>query len=314
VILLDTAEIPAEDRVEAFRRSLLSASVPSRVTLEEAGEGVHARMGLWRFGKVMLFTSASSGWRVTRSPRYLRLEGPPMVSLALQLQGVGRFGQSGRQELVRPGELMLNDLTIPYDFSWSGSGGSQALQVSYDVLALPPDVVRRGAERLRASPLHSLVLSHMAQVHTHADTLVADPGAAALGTATVELMRALLTSAAGVDAYSRPALAESLIPRVLAYIRTHLTEADLTAARIAHAHSVSVRALYRLCAEAGISLEQTIIEQRLEGARSTLASPVGRTRTIGSVARAWGFTDPSHFTRRFKEAYGVTPQEWRKAL
>ncbi|WP_369265322.1 AraC family transcriptional regulator [Streptomyces sp. R35] len=57
-----------------------------------------------------------------------------------------------------------------------------------------------------------------------------------------------------------------------------------------------------------------MIEQRLEGARSTLASPVGRTRTIGSVARAWGFTDPSHFTRRFKEAYGVTPQEWPRAL
>ncbi|MFC7258446.1 helix-turn-helix domain-containing protein [Streptomyces lutosisoli] len=45
-----------------------------------------------------------------------------------------------------------------------------------------------------------------------------------------------------------------------------------------------------------------------------MASPVGRTRTIGSVARAGGFTDPSHFTRRFKEAYGVTPQEWRRAL
>ncbi|WP_442819328.1 AraC family transcriptional regulator [Streptomyces sp. NBC_01236] len=63
-----------------------------------------------------------------------------------------------------------------------------------------------------------------------------------------------------------------------------------------------------------MSLEQTIIEQWLEGARSTLASPVGRTRTIGSVARAWGFTDASHFTRRFKEAYGVTPKEWRRAL
>lgn len=127
-------------------------------------------------------------------------------------------------------------------------------------------------------------------------------------------MRALLTSAAGVDAYSRPALAESLIPRMLAYIYTHLTDADLTAAWIAHAHSISVRALYRLCAQAGISLEQTIIEQRLEGACSTLASPVGLTRTIGSVARAWGFTDPCHFTRRFKEAYGVTPQESRRAL
>ncbi|NGO12842.1 helix-turn-helix domain-containing protein [Streptomyces sp. HC44] len=64
---------------------------------------------------------------------------------------------------------------------------------------------------------------------------------------------------------------------------------------------MSVRVLYRLCAQAGLSLEQWIIEQRLEGARA-------------AVARAWGFTGPSHFTRRFKTAYGVTPQQWRKAL
>ncbi|MEV7082993.1 helix-turn-helix domain-containing protein [Streptomyces sp. NPDC093516] len=75
-----------------------------------------------------------------------------------------------------------------------------------------------------------------------------------------------------------------------------------------------MRALYRLCARAGLSLEQWIIEQRLEGARSTLLSPAGRTRTVASVARAWGFTDPSHFTRRFRAAYGVTPRRLRAAL
>ncbi|GCB52371.1 helix-turn-helix domain-containing protein [Streptomyces sp. NL15-2K] len=237
-----------------------------------------------------------------------------MVSLSLQAEGTGRFGQSGRPELVGTGDLMLNDLTIPYDFSWSGTGGAQDLQVPYEVLAPPPDIVREGAARLPASPLYDLVRTHIAHVHAHADALSADPGAAALGTATVELLRVLLTSAAGVDAYARPAMAESLVQRVLAYARRHLTDSDLTAARIAYAHDISVRALYRLCSEAELSLERWIIEQRLEGARTRLASPVGRTRTIASVARAWGFTDASHFTRRFKEAYGVTPRQWRQAL
>ncbi|MEU0387737.1 helix-turn-helix domain-containing protein [Streptomyces chartreusis] len=311
MILLDTAELPADERVEAFRAALLSSSVPSRVSMEESEERVFARMERWHFGDLMLFTSSSSGWAVTRSPRYLRLEGPPMVSLSLQVHGTGRFGQSGRQDLVEPGELMLNDLTIPYEFAWSGSGGARALQVPYDLLAVPPHIVRRGAERLRASPLYDMVRAHIARLHADADTLAGDPGAAALGTATVELVRALLTSAAGVDAHPRPDPAESLLQHVLAYARTHLTEPDLTAARVAHAHNISVRALYRLCARAGLSLEQWIIEQRLEGARAALVSPVGRTRTVASVARAWGFTDPSHFTRRFKAAYGVTPRQWR---
>ncbi|MET9865552.1 MULTISPECIES: helix-turn-helix domain-containing protein [unclassified Streptomyces] len=313
MILLDTSELPVDERVEAFRAALLTASVPSLVRMEEGGERAFARMERWHFGELALFTSGSSGWAVSRSPRYLRLEGAPMVSLSLQVRGTGRFGQSGRQERVAPGELMLNDLTIPYDFAWSGRGGAQALQVPYDALGVPPRIVRRGAERLRASPLYDLVRAHIGRLQADADTLAGDPGAAALGSATVELVRALLTSAAGVDAYARPALAESLLQRVLAYARTHLTEPDLTPARIAHAHSISVRALYRLCARAGLSLEQWIIEQRLEGARASLVSPAGRTRTVASVARAWGFTDPSHFTRRFKAAYGVTPRRWRAA-
>jgi AraC-like DNA-binding protein len=268
-------------------------------------------MDRWNFGEVMLFTSTSSGWRVARSPRHLRMQGPPMISLAVQVRGTGRFAQSGRRQLVGPGELMLNDLTIPYDFSWSGNGASRALQVSYDVLGLPPHIVRRGARRLPASPLYELVRSHFARLHADADTLSTDPGAAALGSATVELLRALVTSAAGVDTYSRPALADALLQRILAYTRTHLKDPSLDQARIASAHHLSVRALYALCAKAGLSLEQWIIEQRLEGARSTLASPAGRTRTIESVARAWGFTAPSHFTRRFKAAYGLTPRQWR---
>ncbi|MEV5355358.1 helix-turn-helix domain-containing protein [Streptomyces sp. NPDC052693] len=313
MLLLDTEEVPADERVEAFRAALLSASVPSLVGMEEDGERVFARMECWRFGDLVLFASRSSGWSVSRSPRFLRLEGPPMVSLSLQAHGTGRFGQSGRRDLVAPGELMLNDLTIPYDFAWSGSGAARSLQVPYDLLAVPPDIVRRGAGRLRASPLYDLVRDHLARVHADADALAGDPGAAALGTATVELVRALITSASGVDAHARPAAAEALLPLVLAYARAHLTEPDLTPARIAHAHNISVRALYRLCARAGLSLEQWIVEQRLEGARSTLLSPAGRTRTVASVARAWGFTDPSHFTRRFRAAYGVTPRRLRAA-
>jgi AraC-like DNA-binding protein len=62
----------------------------------------------------------------------------------------------------------------------------------------------------------------------------------------------------------------------------------------------------------GISLEQWIIEHRLAGARTDLASPAGRRRPIASVARAWGFSDPSFFSSRFRRSYGVTPRQWQQ--
>ena len=30
------------------------------------------------------------------------------------------------------------------------------------------------------------------------------------------------------------------------------------------------------------------------------------------MAAGWGFKDPTHFARRFRAAYGLLPQEWRR--
>ena len=45
--------------------------------------------------------------------------------------------------------------------------------------------------------------------------------------------------------------------------RLHLADPDLTPATIAAAHGISLRQLYKLCAEADLSLEQWIINERL---------------------------------------------------
>ena len=107
-------------------------------------------------------------------------------------------------------------------------------------------------------------------------------------------------------------MADTLLTRVKAYVLQHLSDPALTPERIAHAHSVSVRQLYKACAAGGIGLEQWIIEQRLEAARSELRTPAGRRRSVAATARACGFRDASHFTRRFRASYGLTPRDWQQ--
>jgi AraC-like DNA-binding protein len=80
---------------------------------------------------------------------------------------------------------------------------------------------------------------------------------------------------------------------------------------IAAAHNISVRHLYAVLSKAGISLGDWIRAHRLEECRKDLARPGSRSITIASIARRWGFTDAAHFSRVFKEAYGLTPKEWR---
>jgi AraC-like DNA-binding protein len=72
------------------------------------------------------------------------------------------------------------------------------------------------------------------------------------------------------------------------------------------------QAARQACGASGLSLEQWIIDQRLEAAHADLASSTGRRRSIAATSRAYGFQDPSHFSRRFRGAYGMTPRDWQQ--
>ncbi|MFE9747052.1 helix-turn-helix domain-containing protein [Saccharothrix saharensis] len=313
MLLLDTSTLPARDRVEAFREVLTNGSTRNhRVIHEVPPEGLHGRMEGVQVGGLTVFTSQNTGFRLVRTPRHVRRESSPLVAVAVQPLGRGRFELEGEQQLVGPTDLMLNDLNRPHDFSWTGTAASKTVFFTHDQLGLPADTVRAATFRLRASPLHDLVHRHLTALFADADRLALDPGAPALAHATLELVRALLVSAADDRAVGRPVLADTLLTRVLAYAREHLADPDLDARRLAHVHHVSVRHLYQVCERAGVSLEQWIITQRLEGARAALASPANAHLTIAAVARRWGFTQPTHFSRRFREAFGTTPREWRQ--
>jgi AraC-like DNA-binding protein len=305
--LLDSTALPARDRVEAVADAMSRASAPCQVFHEDPGD-VRVRMGLWELGATTIFTARASGLRLLRTPRQARQDVMPVVALSVQRRAEGRYARPAGQEIVPPGALMVVDLSAPYDFSWSGRGAAGCVQIPIDELALPVDVVRRAVGNVRGSPLYPLVRHHVAHLTARADRFCADPGAPALGTASVELARALLVSAARVD--SREVSADTLLTRVRAHVRRHLTDPDLSPASIAAAHAVSQRQLYKVCAQAGVSLEQWIIAERLRGARDELAAQ-GSTRPIAVVARRWGFRDPTHFARRFRVAYGMTPSEWR---
>nr|MDT0663001.1 helix-turn-helix domain-containing protein [Micromonospora sp. DSM 115978] len=310
--VLDTADIPPGDRVEAVYAAMMQASVPSYVIHEDPGGEVRTRLQVWDLGSANVFTARSTGLRLLRTARQARQDAAPVIALSVQMLGDGRHEQLGHRQIVRPGSLMMVDLSAPYDFSWSGDGAAGCVQMPIDQIALPIDVIRRAAANLATSPLYELVADHVAHLVRDAERLSADPASAALGRASVELTRALLVSAAHAGRHEGAVLAETLLTRVRAYVRQHLTEPDLRPATIAAAHNVSLRHLYKICTQADVSLEQWIIAERLQGAREELLRPESRRLTIAMVARRWGFSDPTHFTRRFRRTYGVTPSDWRR--
>lgn len=100
----------------------------------------------------------------------------------------------------------------------------------------------------------------------------------------------------------------ALLARIQSYVVERLDDHRLCATSIAAAHGISVRTLHLVFAEGGISVGRWTREQRLERCMRELARARAAT-TVTEVAFRWGFNDAAHFSRAFKQLYGVSPSD-----
>jgi AraC-like DNA-binding protein len=306
-LLIDTRHVAQEDREESVYDAFVHASVPRQVSLSPSAVG-STRVQAWIFASARVFAPESPGMRVRRTPTLGPLD--PMIALIVQTRGKGMFVQDAIEQSLMPGEIFMAGPTSSNDFLLSGEAA--AFEVPFDEIGVPFETARKASERLIASPLLPLVTGYLMSLRQDADSIASGSGAESVGAATTLLVRALIVSAAEDDRYTSSALSDALLPRILAYVRQHLTDRNLTPAAIARAHNISLRHLYKLCNAADVRLMEWIIQERLEGARRTLTAPGQPPQPIASVAHEWGFKDLSHFSNRFRRAYGVSPRELQR--
>jgi len=102
--------------------------------------------------------------------------------------------------------------------------------------------------------------------------------------------------------------------RLKSIIETRLRDPALKPADVAAAAGISVRYANALLAHDGTSLERFIMLRRLQHCRQVLEDPLQLGRTAGDIAYSHGFSDLSHFTRRYKAQFGCSPGESRPEL
>lgn len=110
-------------------------------------------------------------------------------------------------------------------------------------------------------------------------------------------------------AVRRPALL-----RIEKYILGNLGDPDLSVASIADALGYSARHVHRLFDGFDFSVGDWIKRRRLLAARTLLASNPSRDLSVAQVAYRFGFRQHSHFSRAFKEEFGVSPKQFRQGL
>ncbi|NEA30593.1 helix-turn-helix domain-containing protein [Streptomyces sp. SID13031] len=262
-----------------------------------------------RLGRLSILTVTTSRMTLRHTVRPARADPEPSVVVELQLAGRRSVVQGDRRTTLGPGDLVLLDCRRPYLSTSLDQASQYSVRIPTAELALPDQAlahvvgVRLGSE----SPVVKLAATYLTQLVG----LGAEADLDVFEAPTIELIRAVVASRLddGVPAVEPPE--NTLALRIMEFARQHLTDPDLTATKIARAHNISVRHLYTTMSRSGIVLGEWIRGHRLEGCRRELARSAVSGRTVSSIAHAWGFGDATHFSRTFRESFGMSPREWR---
>ncbi|MFE0420135.1 AraC-like ligand-binding domain-containing protein [Streptomyces tendae] len=301
------------EREDTIRQALWASFSRVDINHHSAQEDIRARMGLGTVGPIKVCLAQGSPVTLHRTARQAREDEEPAVFLGLQVKGANVVGQYGRQSLVGPGSLVVFESTAPYTLRFDKGFDYLSLRIPRAALALPERTLRDAAAitlgpgnptaRLAFTYFSQLANSEELRSGTYAETIIGP---------SVELLRALITSQLGEDVGQATGTSVPLSLRITQYIRTHLADPALSASRIAAVHGISVRHLYTVLARSGISLGDWIRARRLAECRRELADPSCRMRSIAAIGRDWGFVDATHFSKSFKQAYGISPRSWRE--
>lgn len=310
--------VPVAERFEWFSDVVASALIPTAIVSERHAD-FHAEASTLALGATRLSVFSHSPLRSRRTPALIRRGDPEQYQLALITGGRWWMSHNGADEEFGVGDMILWDTSRPQEtIAHPGQGPSRSVIVHLpkDFLPLRPGRVDRLlGRRIGADSGTSAVLARfVASLAEHASACtpreLGDLGAAAADLAAACFAHRL-------DAYGElPAetRARALRERIDAFIDHRLGDPRLTPGTIAAAHSISVRGLHALFrSEGDETVTASVRRRRLDRCRTDLARPDLAARPVHEIAARWCFPNAASFSRAFREAYGATPGEFRRA-
>ncbi|WP_229075035.1 helix-turn-helix domain-containing protein [Actinoplanes sp. DH11] len=309
---LNTLGLAPPDRADAIRSLVWQSVVQVEIDHHVPAADMSVSLILGSCGDLGVCATRATATTVRRTPRLARTDTEPMIFLSLQRSGSSIVVQHGREAVLTPGDFAVYDTSSPYSLLFDGGIDATFFRIPRAVLALPDAAIRdTAAVRISsANPLAGLTSQYLARLADDPVILSGGYGAAA-AIPTIELIRAALTVQLGDDGLRREPLESTLAARILADMRAHLADPELSPAAVAARHHISVRYLHRILQRESIRFGEWVRHHRLEGTRRDLVND-GRAGTpVAAVARRWGFTDAAHFSKAFRTAYGMSPRQWR---
>ncbi|KDN82264.1 hypothetical protein KCH_59730 [Kitasatospora cheerisanensis KCTC 2395] len=232
--------------------------------------------------------------------------------LALPVRGTASVRRGGASTVLAPGDLLIGTTPHPAGLLRDAECRMIRFRVPCFFLGVRQADVRRAGGLLArggegVGALASQFLSTLAgQARAHR----ARPGNH-LARSVSDIVAILVTELLEREAPEYPTGSAEILARLRAHIEENLADPDLSPESIARSQHISVRYLHKLFQQDGTTVGQWVRQRRLDACRRELERPTRRQVSVSAVAHRWGFVSHSHFSRAFRETYGVSPRQWQ---
>jgi AraC-like DNA-binding protein len=313
-VLIDTAVVPAGERLDFWMESTCATYVPLQIRSKER-RAFWARMWAYELGPLHVYRIAAAANTMIRSSRAVAAGDPECIDLSVVLHGQLNSAQQGRSCVARTGDVISKETSHP---------AIQCADHPFEtvVVRVPRALLRSHATQI--DNLTAVTISGKTRLAQAAAKLLPDL-AVALENGTIEAAEQPEIVESVVDLirslYAAPSSASEPRPlrsraeillTVESFIEANLGDPDLTPEQIARASFISRRYLHKLFEAEGTSVCGWIRAARLDRCRRDLLDPALAHQTILSIATSWGLPGPQNFSRMFRTTYGCSPRELRR--
>jgi AraC-like DNA-binding protein len=312
--VLTTADVSPRDRL-AYWHDVASKVFVNHECRLEGSTTFSATIHHARLDQLEIALVESDGLREsTRDASGITHAEDNVFFLCMQLSGTSIMCQDGRDGTMRPGDFMLLDAKRTCTNFFPAPYGLLIIKIPHRAMqARLASISQLTARTISgASGIGGLTSDFIRMLPERIGDL--EPEACAqISEQTLDLLSLSLAAERGTD---RPALSSAravALLRLRTAIERRLSDPGLDPAAAAAAAGISVRYANALLNAEGSSLERLIVSRRLDRCRRALEDPAQARRSISEIAYAWGFSDLSHFARRFKRAFGRSPRDHRAA-
>ena len=310
-VVFSTASVHARDRLAFWREEASKAYVAHEFSTS-VGRNFRGDISAASLGSLELAVFACDECLVVRTQRCLKGAADDDLLLCRQIAGSSTLHQDGRDAVTADGDIFLLDPRRPFTLGVGPETRSLVVKVPrWELQARLGGIAAFTARPIpRRQPIAALASEFLGLLAGRAEALDPSMGAKVAQQALDLVALAFATEGAPGTAKLSSARTTTLL-RLKAIIEARLYDPALKPALAAAAAGISVRYANALLAHEGTSLERFIVLRRLQHSRQALEDPAQASRRVGDIAYSCGFSDLSHFTRRFKAQFGRSPGECR---